>query len=130
MLRHFQHTQEQSDGKKSVLVFEQGIQYALKQAIKNDYEEDALILAKAARIAHEDIFSSNGFDATFPSDCLQKSVPTSLKSLVAMLMRGADLKDQESTDSHACLTASQVILFNCKKNDAGKKQPSNVKSQH
>ena len=80
----------------------------LKQAIKNDYEEDALILAKVARIVHEDIFSSNGFsfDASFPSDCQQKSVPTSLKSLIAMLMRGADLNDQESTDSQACLTAS------------------------
>ena len=108
MLKHFLHAQEQSDGKNSVLVFEQGMQHMLKQATKNDYEEDALILAKVARIVREDIFSSNGFnfDASFPPDCQQKFVPTSLKSLVTMLMRGADLKDQESTDSKACLTAS------------------------
>ena len=45
-------------------------------------------------------------------------------------MRGADLKDQESTDSQACPAVSQIILFNCKKKAAGKKKPSNAKSKH
>ncbi|KAG0712957.1 hypothetical protein GWK47_017297 [Chionoecetes opilio] len=93
------------------------MQGMLKQAFKLDFEGDALILAKAARIVRNEIFSSSGFnfDGAFPSDCQQKTVPTQLKSLITMLMKGADLKDQDTVDSQACLTASQLILYNCKK---------------
>lgn len=117
VLKHFPHAQEQSDGKNVILVFEQGMQEMLKQALKCDYEEDALILAKAAKIVRGDIFDSNGFkfNASFPSECQQDSVPTYLKSLVTMMLVGVDLKDQSSADSQACLTVSQTILFNCKK---------------
>ncbi|KAG0714919.1 hypothetical protein GWK47_013185 [Chionoecetes opilio] len=93
VLNHFPHGQEQSAGKEVILVFEQGMQGMLKQAFKLDFEGDALILAKAARIVRNEIFSSSGFnfDGAFPSDCQQKTVPTQLKSLITMLMKGADL---------------------------------------
>ncbi|KAG0714181.1 hypothetical protein GWK47_014618 [Chionoecetes opilio] len=96
----------------------------LKQAMETDYEGDALILAKAARIVREDIFRSCGFNfsGSFPPDCQKNSVPANLKSMVTMLMKGADLKDQDCTDSQACLTASQIILFNCKKRARRDKQ--------
>ncbi|KAG0727322.1 hypothetical protein GWK47_034911 [Chionoecetes opilio] len=117
ILKHFPYSQEQSDGKNVLLVFEKGMQQMLKQAMETDYEGDALILAKSARIVREDIFRSCGFNfsGSFPPDCQKNSVPANLKSMVTMLMKGADLKDQDCTDSQACLTASQIILFNCKK---------------
>ena len=101
----------------------------LKQAMKCDHEGDALILMKAARIVCEDIFKSKGFNfnGSFPSDCRQESLPTTLKSLVTMLLRGADLVDQDSADSQACLSVSQTILFNCKK---PKKRDSAAKVRH
>ena len=91
-----------------------------------------MILAKAARIVRDDIFCSGGFnfDASFPSDCQQNSVPANLKSLVTMLMKGADLKDQDCTDSLACLTVSQIIVFNCKKRARPEKKCSAAKSRH
>ena len=117
VLEYFTNAQEQSDGKNKVLVFEKGIQQMLKQTMKCDHEGDALILMKAARIVRKDIFKSKGFNfnGSFPSDCQQESLPTTLKSLVTMLLRGADLMDQDSLDSQACLSVSQTILFNCKK---------------
>jgi hypothetical protein len=109
-----------------VLVFEKGIQQMLKQAMKCDPEGDALILMKAARIVREDIFKSEGFNfnGSFPSDCQSKSLPTTLKSLV---LSGADLMDQDSADSQACLSVSQTVLFNCKKS---KKKDSAAKVRH
>ena len=129
VLEYFTNAQVQSDGKNMVLVFEKGIQEMLKQAMKCDHEGDALILMKAARIVREDIFKSKGFNfnGSFPSDCQQKSLPTTLKSLVTMLLRGADLMDQDSADSQACLSVSQTVLFNCKKS---KKKDSAAKVRH
>ena len=117
VLKHFPNAQEQSDGKSAILVFEQGMQEMLKQALQCDFEEDALIMAKAAKIVRGDIFESNGlkFNGSFPSECQTESVPTYLKSLVTMILVGIDLKDQSNDDSQACLTISHTILFNCKK---------------
>jgi len=82
-------------GKKKILVFEQGMQQMLKQAMTCDYEGDALLLAKAAKIVRRDIVSYRGFhfDGKFGSGCQQQSVPSTLKTLVSMLLNGADLKD-------------------------------------
>ncbi|XP_066957952.1 putative leucine-rich repeat-containing protein DDB_G0290503 [Macrobrachium rosenbergii] len=109
VLNHFHYAQEQSGGKQVILVFEQRMQQMLRQEFTPEYERDALILAKAARIVQNEIFSSSGvnFNGALPSDC-QKVVPTQLKSLITMLMQGTDLKDQETIDSQVCLTVSQV----------------------
>ena len=94
VMKHFPHAQEHSDGYNVILVFEQGMQEMLKQALPCDFEEDALILAKAAKIVRGDIFESNGFkfNALFPSECQKESVPTYLKSLVTMILVGIDLR--------------------------------------
>ena len=98
---------KQSDRKNVIIVFEKGMQQMLKQTMKGDPEGDALILMKAARIVREDIFQSKGFILmAFPSNCQQESLPTTLKSLVTMLLRGADLINQDSADSQACLSVS------------------------
>ncbi len=117
ILSYFHEAQAQSDGKNILLIFQQGMQQILKHALNTDYESDAMILAKAARIIRKDIFNSHGFrfSGSFPPGCQQESVPVNLKYLSSMLLNGLNLKDQDSTDSQACLTLSQMILFNCKK---------------
>ncbi len=98
-----------------------------KEALKKrDFAEDAWILAKAAMIVRNDIFSHEGFKFTgsFQKNCQERSIPSSLKSLI---LNGPNLKDQDKIESQACLTASQVILYNVKK------QPStklDVKTRH
>ena len=89
----------------------------MKHALNTDYESDAMILARAANIIRKDIFNSQGFhfSGSFPPGCQQESVLTNLKYFVSILLNGPNLQDQESTDLQACLTLSQMILFNFKK---------------
>ena len=91
----------------------------LKKYVECDYQEDMLILMKAARVVRDDVFSTNGFtfnfNASFPQGCQQESAPMTLKLLVTMLLRGADIVDQDFSHSLACLSVAHIILFNCKK---------------
>lgn len=84
---------------------------------KRDFEEDALILAKAAKIIRKDILNHTGFKFTgsFSERCQEISLPSSLKSLISMIMNGSNLKGQEKCESQACLTMGQGILYNTKK---------------
>ena len=126
LLAHFPQAQQQSDGKSKILVFEQGMQEILKQSMACDYEGDALLLAKSSKIVRKDVMGYNGFhfDGISGHGCQQQSVPSSLITLVSMLLNGADLKDQDVTDSQANLTIAHLILFNFKKS------ASSAKSRH
>jgi len=72
----------------------------------NDYENEAVILAKAAKIVRKKIIGHKifHFDSKFPIGCQQTSVPSSLKLLISLLLNGTSLKDQNVTDSQASLT--------------------------
>jgi len=94
----------------------------LKEVLKKkDFSENTIILhtcilflAKAATI---DVFNHwcLQFTRSFPPDCQENSLPSSLKSLVSLVLNGPNLKDQDKCESQAFLTISQVILFNIKK---------------
>lgn len=117
VLSHFHEAQAQNDGKNIILVFKQGMQQMLKSALSTDCESDAMILARAASIIRKDMFNYNGFHfrGSFPPRCQQESVPFNFKYLLSMLLNGPNLEDQDSEDSQACLTLSQMILFNSKR---------------
>ena len=97
--------------------------------MKCDHQGDALILMKIARVVCADIFQPKGFSfiGSFPSNCQQESLHTTLKSLATMLLKGADMMEQDCAESQACLSVSQRILFNCKKT---KKRHSTAKIGH
>uniref|UniRef100_UPI00358EABF1 uncharacterized protein n=1 Tax=Myxine glutinosa TaxID=7769 RepID=UPI00358EABF1 len=118
LLERFPEAQEQYDGRNTVLIFREGMRNMLKEALKNrDFSEDAVILAKAATIVRKDIFSHQGFKFTgcFSAECQEDSLPSSLKSLVSMILNSSNLKDQDKRDSQACLTIGQSIVYNTKK---------------
>ena len=99
----------------------------LKDALKKqDFAEDAAVLAKAAAIIRKDIFSHQSFKFTghFPPKCQEDSLPSSLKSLISMILNGSNLKDQDKRESQACLTIGQGIFYNTKKSTAGKTRHS------
>ena len=86
----FGELQEQTDGKNVLLVFNKGMVSFIKEELyKQDYESDALILAKAAKIVRREVFCEDGFhfDGTFPSQSQNASVPSSLKVLISMLLK-------------------------------------------
>ena len=85
---YYSNAQHQIDGKNLVLLFEQGMKNSMQ------CEDNAVILIKVAKIVRNDILSLNGlnFDAYFQQGCQQDSVPTTLKLLVTMVLRGADCR--------------------------------------
>ena len=75
-LEHFMEAKEETDGKKVLLVFREGMKEILKDAVKErDFSEDALILAKPAKILRNDIFNHQPFkfDNEFPPHCQENS---------------------------------------------------------
>lgn len=132
LLNHFSEAQEESDGRRSVLVFKEGLKQFLCEAFKErDYSEDTNILAKAAKILRKDIFSHTPFkfEGSFPTGCQASSLPETLKSFISMVLNGLDLNVQEE-DAQPCLTIGQGIVFNTKKKGAKKNEGNQKKVRH
>ena len=118
------HTQ----GKHILLVFNDTIGDAIRKACEQDYDSEALQLARAARIVRRDMFSlQQSFKGTFEIDCQKKSVPASVLALVSMIIEGPSIKkdnkeiEEEDQAITAALTISQLLSFNsCKQGRAGK----------
>ena len=118
LLEYFKEAQEQFDGRNTFLVFKEGMRNMIQDALKKrDFSEDALILARAASIIRKDIFNHEGilFNGSFPKKCQDTSLPSSLKTLISLILNGSNLKNQEKQESQACLTIGQAIVFNAKK---------------
>lgn len=103
-----------TEGRDLVLTFNDAIGGALKKAC--DKDNDALHLARAARIVRREMFqTSYTFDGSFREGCQEDSVPQSLLALVKMILDGPSITHQgkESGDGSvaASLTISQLILF-------------------
>lgn len=129
LLEHFPEAQDQFDGRNTIIIFKEGMRHMLNEALKNrDFNEDAAILAKAAIIVRKDIMCHQGFKFTgsFPAECQEHSLPSSLKSLVSIILNGPNIKDQDKHESQASLTIGQSIIHNTKKRTS----QTSVKSRH
>ena len=128
-MEKFPEDQEQHDGKNTINFFEEGMKNMQKKALKKrDFSEDVAILAKAAAIIRNDIFNHDHFTFTgsSPPKWQEHSLPSSLKSLVSLVLNGLNLQDQDRQESQASLTISQLILYNVKKRPS----KTDVKPRH
>ena len=118
-MKHFDgETQEQNDGKGVVLILNEVMATIIKEKLSElDYESDAQTLAKATRIMRQEIFIEDGFhfNRVFPSNCQSASVPSCLKAVVSVILSGPNIFHQNTTESQASLTISQLIVFNSNK---------------
>ena len=115
--------QEQHDGKNVLLVFNEGLKKILKESTSNrNLESEAISMAKLVKVIRQEIFNWNpfNFSGSFPPNCQALSVPTTLKTLVSMLLNGPNVQNQDVSESQVCLTLSQLIHFNVK----SKRKPS------
>ena len=129
LLEHFTEAQEQYDGRKTLIAFSKSMRTILRDALENrSFSEDALTLAKVAKIIREDIFNRDNvkFTGNFPQNCLEDSLPACLKLLISLIFNGTNLKDQDRHETQACLTVCQAIVFNTKKIASS----SGVKTRH
>ena len=114
-----------------MLVFDEGMKQMLKDVFTN-YEGDTVILAKSVKIIRKDIIEHElfYFEASFPPNCQENSIPTTLKMLVSTLLNGPDMKNPDSQESKQTLTISKAIMFNYKKEtQAGTKYRHIVSSE-
>ena len=122
LAQFFPDCQEQSDGKNTLLVFSEGMRLLLKQAVKSrDFDKEAITMARTCNSVRQDMFDEDRFqfDGSFPVGCEKASVPTSLKSLISMLLYGPNIQDPDLINSRECLSISQLIYFNAKEKSAG-----------
>ena len=93
------YLRSRTEGRGILLIYDEDIGTALKQACNDDCDSDALILAKACDIIPRDVFElTQSFNGRFPVDCQEKAVPQSIATLVNMLLTEPNIKDQSAED--------------------------------
>lgn len=113
-----------SQGRDVLLAFDKDIGAALKQVCNQDFDSEALILAKAAKIVRRDIFGlKQTFIGRFPTGCQEASVTASLTALISMILDGPGIEDESTVEQcHSCATQtlSQLIVYNTVKSRRNK----------
>ena len=107
--------EEHKQGRDVFLAFKTDLANALQKAHKEDIDEEAMHLAKAAIIVRKEMFTQKyTFDGSFESNCQADSIPPSLVSLVNMILYGPNIEMQASTltKSQSGLTISQLLQYN------------------
>ena len=115
ILSYFPDMEAHKQGRNLVLIGNEHIGSALSKACEYDADNDAVILAEAAKIVRRDMMQlKNTFDGSFDNKCQEKSVPSSLVTLVSMVLNGPNIKNQSSfiVIPQSVLTISQLLVYN------------------
>ena len=116
ILAQFPDMQAHREGRDILLAFKDDIAFALKKAYGTNFDDEAIILAKAANIVRRDMMNMNTrtFNGSFDTQCQQNSVPQTLMALVAMILDGRDLAthSNDTIKSQVTLTLAQLLKFN------------------
>jgi len=132
ILSAFPNLSAHSEGRDVLLASNQEIGSVLRQAA-NDDNSDACHLARAANIIRRDILQMNNtFNGTFPPECQENAIPSSLKTLVNIILRGPTVISQpvERSSDQACLTIAQLIVFNSVARDRKRHEGSSSSKHH
>lgn len=117
-------------GRDVLLIFNEDIGKAIKQALASNYDDDAIILSKAAKIVRKDMMETNtSFRGFFETDCQKKSVPQSLKTLIGMILGGPNIETQSGNfiEAQCTLTIAQLLQFNF---SVRRRKESSMQSSH
>ena len=87
---------------------------ALKRSQRDDSDNKASCLAKAASIVRKDMLEKKTtFTGTFEKNCQNDSIPQCLYSLVNMILDGPNIRKQaENKSTQATLTVFPLLQFN------------------
>ena len=103
-------------GKEIFLTYENDVGNVINLACENNFDSDAMILAKAARIVRRELFDQKRhFTGSFSKDCQREAVPNVLSSLIRMILEGPNIKNHtniEDDRSKAAYVLSQLLIFN------------------
>ena len=114
ILSYFPDMEAHQQGRNIVLVGNEHIGSALNKACEYDADNEAVILARAAKIVRRDMLQlKKKFEGSFDSKCQEESVPSSLTTLVSMVLNGPSIKDQSRLVAipQTVLTISQLLMY-------------------
>ena len=114
ILAHIPELKAYKEGREVLLAFDSDMGYAIHKFCDEDYDSEAICLAKAAKIVRRDMLELRAmFTGSFDQDCQQKSVPKSLLALVDMIHNGPNIADHNSPNmSQATLSIAQLLQYN------------------
>ena len=109
--------QEQSDGKNTLLVFNDGLQHILKESIQNrGFDSETILMVKQVKLIRKEVYEWNSFFyfGSFPFNSQENSVSPTLKMSISMFLNGPIVRNQCSAESQSRLTIDQLKHFNMK----------------
>ena len=117
ILANFPDLRAYKEGRNVLLAFDKDIGSALTKVCEEEYDDDAITLARAAQIVHRHMLEKNtSFAGSFGIECQKQSVPQTLLALVAMIHEGPSIKSQSGSSgavfSQATLSVAQLLQFN------------------
>ena len=115
ILSYFPDMNAHTQGRDVILVCNKDVGAALRKACEHDSDNDAVHLARAAKIVRRDMLKmKNEFNGSFDAQCQEKSVPVSLLALVSMVLYGTNITTQTSSTlmPQPALTLSQLLMYN------------------
>ena len=87
-------------GRDIILVSNECVGHALRKACEHDADDEAVHLARAAKIVRRDMLKmKNQFSGSFEPTSQEESVSMSLLELVAMVLNGPNIKGQSSSST-------------------------------
>ncbi len=119
LLQQISDLRAKQQGREVLLIFQQDVGKAIKQALSYQNDCEAIHLVRAAQIVRKHIFENKyEFTRTFPQDCEADAIPPSLYALVRKILQGPSIKHQSNSDTskkRIALGLSQLLLFNTAK---------------
>ena len=112
---HFPDLQAHAQGRDVLLAFDKDVGLALKKVLEDEYDDDGMYLAKAARTVRAEMFQMKiTFGGSFTEQCQKNTVPKLLLTLVEMILDGPSITDQSRNPvtAQSALTIAQLLLFN------------------
>lgn len=105
---------EYKQGRDIFLTFDDDIGALLSEAALDECDDEAVCLAKAAQIVRRDMLEMKAkFDGTFPENCQEDAVPSSLIALVGMILDGTNIANRNDEKARqATVSVAQLLQFN------------------
>ena len=125
LLAQFRDMRAQKNGHDILLAFEEDVGAALVKICESDNDNDAIHLARAAKIVRSQMFGEAKSFTGFSVGCQEESVPSRLLALVTMILEGPSIKDQSEDRTPTALSIAQLLKFN-----STKRKRDNASSVH
>ena len=103
------------DEREVIMAFNDDIGQVLSSSVSTNYDNEGYILAEAAKIVRRDMLKTTQqpFSGGFAENCQEHYVPSSLKAMVTMILRGSNIDRVDNPYfNQATLTISQLMIFN------------------